>query len=145
MSRAAAVMQQPGNGPDAELAQPIEPDIRPLEERVAPPVRRHPLPEERVSNGLDAKSRKAVEIFGANVVSRSHDLVEILVADPVHRALDTAPDFHHGSGTEVGTVPVTGNDSPMFALLVRDGRADMERAISACIRAHVRSHDCMAR
>ena len=51
----------------------------------------HVLPEHRDPERLEAEIGKAIEIVQMRHVTRSRDLVEVPIANAIHRTLDAAP------------------------------------------------------
>jgi hypothetical protein len=56
VARSAAVMCQPGDGPDVELAQPLQPFVGPGPIDRIERVRRQTLPEDRVTDRANAQA-----------------------------------------------------------------------------------------
>jgi hypothetical protein len=90
---AAAVVQQPCDRGQAELAQPPEPLVGPAPVGPVQAVRGHALPEHGVADRADAQPGEVVEVARAVLVPVQHGLVDVAVADPGDGAFQPAPDL----------------------------------------------------
>src|SRR5215210_3425541 len=91
MPRSAPMVNQADDRLDTQLAQTGEGDIGPRPISVLQLTWGDVLPQDRVSDRSDAKRREAVEIVEAVTMPAQLDLIQITIADPVDRALQTAP------------------------------------------------------
>ena len=89
--RAAPVVKEAHDRRDAELPQAAQPLVRPAPVRGPEAAGRGPFPEHRVPERGDAERGEAVEVVEAVLVPGAADLIDVVVADPVDRALDPAP------------------------------------------------------
>ena len=90
-SRAAAVVDEPDDRPDAELAKPPEALVGEPPPRLRQSARSHRFPQDGVAEGGDPEGRKPFEVFGSSVVPAQLELVEVVLADSVDRALHPRP------------------------------------------------------
>jgi hypothetical protein len=63
-----AMVDQPQDGFNAQLLEPLEALVWPAPVGLRDAPRRHPLPEERLAEGLDAQSGEALEVAEPGVV-----------------------------------------------------------------------------
>src|SRR5687767_10212382 len=89
----AAVIQEAGDGPHIQLAQPREPLVRPAPVEMVDALRSDAFPQHRVAQGANAERREGGEVVDPRIVSRPDELIKKLVADAVHRAFDAPPDL----------------------------------------------------
>jgi hypothetical protein len=141
------VVQEAYDRANTQRVEPGEPLIRPRERRVERPRSSDPLPEDRVTNGRYAEFRKSCEIIGPCFVPGPDYLVEVPVMHPIDGTFDPAPDLHYVAGACTAAGLVTELTNPLYGgrARLRAAPADNARDIRACIRAQVRSHDCIAR
>jgi hypothetical protein len=91
MARAAAVVHQPDDRTDAELAQPSEPIVGPPPVDAIDAMRCQTLPQHRIAQRADAERGEQLQVLEPAVVARPHQLIEPAATDAVDRTLDAAP------------------------------------------------------
>ncbi|CAO4137461.1 hypothetical protein OFEAOIEE_LOCUS5235 [Methylorubrum extorquens] len=96
VARAAAVMGQPCDRPDAETVEMRQARIVPGPVAGVGIVGSDGLPQDREAQGADAEARHGVEILRAVPMPSFHHLIAKAVMDPDDAAFDTAPQFQHG-------------------------------------------------
>src|SRR5262249_47301639 len=97
-TRAAAVVQEADDGPDAEGAEPFEPRVGPGEGRgadVAAGTRA--LPEDGVAERRDPQPREQIDVGRPAGVAAPLHLVEVPVPHAVDGALHTSPELEWGA------------------------------------------------
>jgi hypothetical protein len=85
------VVEERGDGAQAELAHALEPLVGPAPVRPGDAIRLDPLPQHRVADRGQTQRGEPVEILEPVVVAVQPRLVDDLAADPRHGALDATP------------------------------------------------------
>src|SRR3954470_7278953 len=89
--RAAAMVNEPGDGVDAELAQATQALVWPAPVGARRAVGRDALPEYGIAQLAHAQLGDAFQVIDALGVTAALHLAEVLVADAVDGAFDAAP------------------------------------------------------
>ena len=90
-SRSGAVVDEPDDRPDPQLAQAREAAVWPGPVRFRQAVRARAFPEDRKTQRGDAELGEAVEVVEPSGEPGQLDLVGVAIPDPVDRALGAAP------------------------------------------------------
>src|SRR3954467_12088541 len=77
----------------AELAQATEALVMPFPVALVRRVRRNRLPEDRITNGSEAKAGYGIEVIGSIEMTRFPTLISKAVTNPRDGALQAAPNF----------------------------------------------------
>ena len=101
IARPAAMMEQSGDRPDPERAQPRQTRVAPCPVARSEAVGRDTLPQQRIAESRDAERGESVEVLDAILMPGQPDLVSEAVPHPVDGALDAAPEFELGERPSV--------------------------------------------
>ena len=92
-ARAAAVVEQAGDRFNLQFADAAKRCFGP-----GPTMFIHPLPQHRMTQGVDAKGGEAIKIFKPVVVIASQYLIEVAIADAIDCAFNACPELRSHSG-----------------------------------------------
>src|SRR4051812_21884471 len=97
VARPASVVQESDDRRDSQLAHARHRFVSRCPISIVQGPWRDTLPQHRVAESPNAQLAEAVEIVETIVVPTQRDLIEVAVADPIHGALDPAPNLEGGA------------------------------------------------
>jgi hypothetical protein len=95
-ARAGAVVDEPADDADAQVAQLAQPLVMPREVELGRVAGDHPFPHDRIAHRANAELGDRIEIRQAEGVTGLDQLVAVIVTDPHDRAFHPAPKLERG-------------------------------------------------